>query len=153
MTIISASDNLQIDMAYYLELVRNQTQSNPILVFTELAELQAKILREYGEYSERGRGLQRELKQVEGTLRTRYSRKDQFNELLLEGLKPTAANVKAAIETNQEYVEVKEQIDEIQERKGSLLGVKVLIDKCMDMVKAITQSRNHSIDPDLLQEI
>lgn len=153
MTIISASDNLQIDMAYYLELVRNQTQSNPILVFTELAELQAKILREYGEYSERGRGLQRELKQVEGTLRTRYSRKDQFNELLLEGLKPTAANVKAAIETNQEYVEVKEQIDEIQERKGSLMGVKVLIDKCMDMVKAITQSRNHSIDPDLLQEI
>jgi hypothetical protein len=153
MTMIVASEKLTVDMSYYLDLFKSQTQSNPILVFTELAELQAKILVEYGEYSERGRGLQRDLKQVSATLRTRFARKDQFNELLLEGIKPNAANIKSAIESNEEYVGLKEQIDDIQERKSSLMGLKILIDKCLDMVRAVTQSHNKTFDPDLVQEL
>lgn len=152
MTIIKASDNLTVDMSYYLNLLREQAQTNPILVFTELAELQAKIIAEYGEYSDKGRGLNRELKQIKGSLQARFSRKDPTNELALEGIKPNAANVKIAVETNEQYVELKEQIDDIQERKSALMSLKVLIDKSMDMVKAVTQSRNYSFDPDLLQD-
>lgn len=150
MTIIVASDNLTIDMAYLLDLLRSKSQSDPLLVFTELFELQGKILKEYGEYSDRLRGLKRDLKVTEAALLTRFSRKDQFNELLLEGVKVTAVNVRSAIDSNDEFIVLKEQIDNIQESKNALMGIKQLLDQSMDMVRALTQ-RTQLFESDLLQ--
>lgn len=133
--LVPIGDNHVIDFDKYLDLFVNQAANDPMFTFAEFVRLQLKINEAYGECSEEGRRLHRDKNELEARLRTRLAAKDETNPLVAEGLKPTAANVTAWIESSAEYLSIKEKIDDNQEKKNTLGSLRHLVDRCLDMIK------------------
>lgn len=143
----------EIDFKLYLELLQTSTATQPLLVFTQFVELQLIVQASYREYSDRGRRCVRTLKTLESRLRTKFSSKeDASNPLVAEGIKLTKDNVSAYIEATPEYISLSQEIDEIQETKNHIWSIKLLIDRCLDMIK-IEAKKNYDDQDNLNSDL
>lgn len=143
-----------VDFDKYLDMFENVAGRDPMMVFSEFVKLQLKINDAYREYSEEHRRLSRDKNELVSRLRTRCAAKDESNPLLQDNLKVTQANVTAWIESSPEYLSLKEALDENQEQKNTLGSIRILVDKCLDMIKINCKNQTEptrfiSLDNDL----
>ncbi len=144
-------EDFVVDFEYYVNLLQDKTTEDPLFVFSKFMELQLKLQSRYSEWSERGRRLSRELTELDSKMRTRLAAKDEGNPLVVEGIKLTQANISAWIEAMPTHQKLKEDLDDVKEKKILIYSIKELVDHCISMIKIeATRNLKHQnlFDPD-----